>query len=122
MSTAHARNVLSQWEAIEQRTSPVIVDGESLTLAQTATLGKYGGTAILTQDRKVLDRIDACVAMLNQMLQQGKTVYGEYRAFHHRASEVLNQTQGSTQDTVVVRMFVAAMARCTSYSKHSFNA
>ncbi|KAF9736495.1 hypothetical protein PMIN02_011361 [Paraphaeosphaeria minitans] len=76
MSTAHARRVASQWEATKQRTSPVIIDGESLTLAQTVTLGKYGGAARLTQDRKVLDRIDACVAMLNQMLQQGQTVYG----------------------------------------------
>lgn len=86
MSTAHSQHVTSQWEATKQRTLPVIVNGESLTLAQTITLGKYGGTATLTEDRKVLDRIDACVLMLDQMLQQGDTVYGGSDEFHRCVS------------------------------------
>ena len=75
----HVQQVFSQWQAAKQRTSPVIVDGGTLDLARTATLGKYGGSATLTGDRKVLDRIDACVAMLNQHLQRGNTVYGKFR-------------------------------------------
>lgn len=81
MSAAHVQHVTSQWEATKQRASHLIVDGESLTLAQTVTLGKYGGTVTLSQDRKVLNRIDACVSMLHQMLQQGNTVYGESGEF-----------------------------------------
>jgi hypothetical protein len=116
MNMMRSQHVFSQWEATKQRALTIIIDGETLTLARTATLGRYGGSATLTQAREVLDRIDACVAVLSEQLNQGKTVYGKYRTLYHCPSEGLNQMQGSTQDTVEVRMFAAAMARCTNYN------
>ncbi|KAJ4355386.1 uncharacterized protein N0V89_003402 [Didymosphaeria variabile] len=76
MSTTHAQHVFSQWEAAKQRKSPVVIDGETLNLGRTVTLGRYGGSATLTEDRDVLDKLDACVAVLNKQLQRGDTVYG----------------------------------------------
>ncbi|KAJ4290382.1 hypothetical protein N0V90_010598 [Kalmusia sp. IMI 367209] len=72
----HTQLVFSQREAVKDRISPVIIDGETLDLAKTAVVGKYGGSITLTEDREVIDRIDKCVEVLNQHLEEGQTVYG----------------------------------------------
>ncbi|KAF1970709.1 putative phenylalanine ammonia-lyase [Bimuria novae-zelandiae CBS 107.79] len=76
MAPKHADLVLAQWEATKQHSSPVIIDGQTLYLATTALIGRRGGHVSLSEARNVLDRIDACVAVLNHQLQEGKTVYG----------------------------------------------
>lgn len=72
----HARLVITQWETTSQRNSTINIDGESLDLAQATLIGKHKGSAILSRDARIREKIQRSVQVLNDELAEGGTVYG----------------------------------------------
>jgi len=84
----HARLVLSQWEATEAEGLVISIDGKTLKLADCAVLAKHRGSAHLSDEAAVTDKIQKCVTTLNKQLQEGKIVYGEFGFWVHDRFEL----------------------------------
>jgi hypothetical protein len=78
MNGLHARLVVSQWEATSRRESAVTVDGKTLDLAKITLVGRHKTQALLTRDEEVKATIDRSVKILNDKLDSGETIYGQY--------------------------------------------
>ncbi|RDA95416.1 hypothetical protein CP533_5385 [Ophiocordyceps camponoti-saundersi (nom. inval.)] len=88
MESPHTFLTCSQWDALDRARSskrPVVVDGQSLSVADVAAVCGYGARAVLTDDSAVLAGVKRSVTVLDHHLQHGKTVYGVNTGFGNSA-------------------------------------
>ncbi|RDA84287.1 hypothetical protein CP532_3348 [Ophiocordyceps camponoti-leonardi (nom. inval.)] len=88
MESPHTALAYSQWDALNRVRSsrrPVVVDGQSLSVADVAAVCGYGARAVLTDDSGVLAGVKRSVTVLDHHLQHGKTVYGVNTGFGNSA-------------------------------------
>lgn len=77
-SATYACLIIAQWEALKSKTLPIVIDGATLNLAKVALVAKRQSSAILTNDHDVRKRIDRSVKVLNDELENGRTIYGMF--------------------------------------------
>ncbi|KAL2000282.1 hypothetical protein VTN02DRAFT_3315 [Thermoascus thermophilus] len=83
-SLPHATLISSEWTALRdclQSGRPVSVDGQSLTIPEVIAVCLYGAQPSLTTDPATIDRVQRSVDVLDQQLQQGRTIYGVNTGF-----------------------------------------
>ncbi|EEA28541.1 hypothetical protein TMatcc_003124 [Talaromyces marneffei ATCC 18224] len=84
MSFPHFKLTHSEWAGLQdilKSDDPVVIDGHSLTIAGVVAIALHGKKAALTDDPKVLDRVNESVQFLETQLFQGHTVYGVTTGF-----------------------------------------
>ncbi|KAF2260879.1 phenylalanine ammonia-lyase [Lojkania enalia] len=60
---------------------PIVIDGNSLNIANVVSISKQGATSILSTEKQVSERINKSVQILNENLAKGWTVYGVNTGF-----------------------------------------
>ncbi|KAB8226871.1 aromatic amino acid ammonia-lyase [Aspergillus alliaceus] len=79
--TGHVLSSCSRlWDWVSKQ-QEIVIDGESLEVNAVAAVARFGLTAHLTDDYKILAKLVASVDLLNRKLAEGETVYGVNTGF-----------------------------------------
>ncbi|KAJ3499437.1 hypothetical protein NLG97_g330 [Lecanicillium saksenae] len=84
MLPSHTSTALSLWNTIQyskKESRDVIVDGQTLSLADVIAVAYYGAPAKLSEDNGIRERLDDSVKTLNNCLRQQHVIYGVNTGF-----------------------------------------
>ncbi|GME56987.1 Phenylalanine ammonia-lyase protein [Neofusicoccum parvum] len=79
-AAVHARSTHASWSCLQADKlsggSTIVLDGQSLTIAQLVAVAKHGSQPVLDKSPSIINRIDKSVEMLKRHLGRGDLVYG----------------------------------------------
>ncbi|KAI9150489.1 Phenylalanine aminomutase (L-beta-phenylalanine forming) [Paramyrothecium foliicola] len=111
MRPTHSNLCQSHWLALRARReekSKIIVDGQTLTLADLIAVSCYRADVTLTNDVHVLQDIDQSIAVLEKQLNDGRTIYGVTTGYGGSA-DVRTKDTSSLQSSLVQHLNVGIL-------------